>query len=83
MARDVIDEVLFGGTAKAAGSETAGSRPAMSGIAWAVGLALLAAAVYALASTGKFSGMWNKMKRGASEMTGGMMGKKPDDKDDK
>jgi len=27
--------------------------------------------------------MWNKLKRGASEITGGMVGKKPDNRDKK
>ncbi len=70
---DVIDEVLFG-SAKASDSEK--NSNAGKGIAWAIGLAILAAAVYAIVSTGGFGSAWNKMKRGASEMTGGLFGKK-------
>lgn len=76
---EVLDTVLYGQSAKA--ETKADAKPATTGILWAVGLAVLAAAIYALASTGRFGGMWNKMKRGASEMTGGLVGKKPKDKE--
>jgi len=72
---DVLDKVLFGEPAHA--SETADNRSAFTGIAWAVGLALLAAAVYALASTGRLSDAWTKLKRGASEISGGLFGRRP------
>ena len=39
--------------------------------------------IYGLASTGKLSGMWNKLKRGLSELTGGLAGKKPGDEEEK
>lgn len=71
---DVIDEVLFG-SAKA--SEGEKNSTAGKGIAWAIGLAILAAAVYAIVSTGGFGSAWNKMKRGVSEVSGGLFGKKP------
>lgn len=76
---EVLDTVLYGQSAKA--ETKADAKPAATGILWAVGLAILAAAIYALASTGRFGGMWNKMKRGASEMTGGLVGKKPKDRE--
>lgn len=75
---EVLDTVLYGPSAKA--ETRSDAKPAATGILWAVGLAILAAAVYALASTGRFGGMWHKMKRGASEMTGGLFGKKPDNR---
>ena len=75
---DVFNDVLYGSSAQAA--EKADTKPAASGILWAVGLAVLAAIIYALVSTGSFGGMWNKVKRGTSEITGGLFGKKPDDK---
>lgn len=86
---DVLERVLFGSTAKAegaanadadaAGSETtaeAGGSGAAWGILWVVGIALAAIVGYGLITTGSFSGMWNKIKRGASETTGGLLGKK-------
>ena len=86
---DVLERVLFGSTAKAegaagadadaAGSETtaeAGGSGAAWGILWVVGIALAAIVGYGLITTGSFSGMWNKVKRGASDTTGGLLGKK-------
>ena len=86
---DVLERVLFGSTAKAegaanadadaAGSETtaeAGGSGAAWGILWVVGIALAAIVGYGLITTGSLSGMWNKVKRGASETTGGLLGKK-------
>lgn len=71
---DVLDQVLFGASAKA--SETAvRTKPAFTGILWAVGLAALAAVLYALVSTGRLSAAWTKLKRNAHEMVG--MGKRP------
>ena len=72
---DVLDQVLYGGAAQA--SEAATSKPAATGILWAVGLAILGAIIYAVISTGGFSSAWTKLKRGASEITGGAVGKKP------
>lgn len=71
---DVIDDVLFGGTATAATGEK--NSNAAKGIGWAIGIAIVGAAVYAMFSAGSIGGAWNKLKRGASEVTGGMMGKK-------
>lgn len=86
---DVLERVLFGSNAKAegaagadadaAGAETtaeAGGSGAAWGILWVVGIALAAIVGYGLITTGSFSGMWNKIKRGASETTGGLLGKK-------
>ena len=86
---DVLERVLFGSTAKAegaadadadaAGAETtaeAGGSGAAWGILWVVGIALAAIVGYGIITTGSFSGMWNKIKRGASETTGGLLGKK-------
>lgn len=73
---DVLDEVLYGESAQAEGAQTEKSSAAATGIAWAVGLAIAAALIYALISTGSFKGMWQKMKRGASEVSGGLFGDK-------
>ena len=71
---DVIDEVLFGATASASTGEK--NANAGKGIAWAIGIAIVAAIIYALAATGRFGGAWDKIKRNTSEMTGGLFGKK-------
>ena len=71
---DVIDEVLYGSSAKASSGEEHGA--AAKGITWAIVIALIGAAIYALAATGTFSGMWKKMGRGASEMTAGAFKRK-------
>ena len=70
---DVIDEVLFGSASASTGEK---NTTAGKGIAWAIGIAIAAAIVFALAATGSFGGTWNKMKRGASEMTAGLFGKR-------
>ena len=71
---DVIDEVLFGSTAQASTGEK--NANAGKGIFWAVGIAAVGAAIYGLAATGSFGGMWKKVREGAREMGGGMFGKK-------
>ena len=70
---EVIDEVLYGSSAKASTGERNGA--AAKGITWAIVIALIGAAIYALAATGTFGGMWKKLGRGASEMTSGLFGK--------
>ena len=71
---DVIDDVLFGPEAKAAGSEK--DSGAAKGIFWAVGIAVIAAAIYALAASGSLGGAWQKLKGGVGEMTAGWFGRK-------
>ncbi len=74
---DVLDQVLYGESARA--ESEADAAPAAKGIFWVIGIAVLGAAIYGLVSTGRLSGMWDKLKRGASELTGGLAGKKPDE----
>ena len=76
---DVIDEVLYGGSASASTGRGVKGRDAAKGIGWTVGLALLAAAVYALASTGTMKGAWRRLRRGASQVTGGLLGERPEE----
>lgn len=80
---DVLDTVLYGEGANAETVAETKTKPASKGIFWIIGLAILGAAMYALASTGRFGSMWNKLKRGASEVTGGIIGKKPSDRNRK
>ena len=77
---NILDSVLYGESAKAETNTSASVKPASKGLLWLICLSILGAAVYALASTGRLGSMWNKLKRGASEVTGGMLGKKPEDK---
>lgn len=70
---DVIDDVLFGSAAATTGEKNSS---AAKGIGWAIGIAIVGAAVYAMFSAGSIGGAWSKMKSGASEMTAGLFGKK-------
>ena len=71
---DVIDEVLFGATAEASAGEK--NMNASKGIIWTVVIVAIGAAIYALAASGSFGGMWKKLKSGAREVGGGLFGKK-------
>ena len=71
---DVIDDVLFGESAKAETGKKNGS--AAVGIAWAVGIVIIGAIIYALAATGRLQPMWSKLKKGVSELTLGMFSKR-------
>ena len=71
---EVLDNVLYGTGAKAEGARNRRSAAAVKGVGWAA----VAAIVYALAATGSFKGAWEKVGRRASEMTGGLFGKKRD-----
>ncbi len=76
---EVLDNVLYGASAKAEGAKGATGRGMARGIGWVVGLGILAAVVYGLAATGSFKGAWHKFGRNVSEMTGGLIGKKKDE----
>ena len=69
---EVIDEVLYGDSAKAEGAGT--NTGAAKGIVWAIVIAIFAAVIYALASTGRFGGIWDRVKRSIGEITGGSIG---------
>jgi len=73
---EVLDSVLFGPAARAEGAGSARSAAVAKGIGWALGLAALAAIGYALIATGSLKGAWDKIGRRASELTGGLMGKR-------
>ena len=77
---EVINEVLYGGTAKAEASSGRQAKTVSSGIIWVIGAVIVAAVVYALASSGKFKDIWPKVKRSTSEITGGIIGDKPEKK---
>ena len=73
---DVLDSVLYGASARAEGAKGARGSAVARGVGWAVGLAILAAAVYALISTGSLKDAWHKLGRTASEVSGGLFGKR-------
>ena len=72
---EVMSQVLYGENGAATQKqEKAG---VSAGGWWAIGGAVVLAVIYALASTGRLSAIWQKLTRGVSEMTGGLAGKKP------
>lgn len=75
----VISQVLYGDAAQAEGAAGATqSGGVATGIFWVIGGVIVAAVVYALASTGRLSAIWRKIRRSTSEITGGAIGEKPD-----
>ncbi|MBQ8536417.1 MAG: stage II sporulation protein P [Clostridia bacterium] len=85
---DVIYRTLYGGVTGAAGaSDAAGTAPSQTaeesnagagtGIGWVLGVLAVGGGIFALLSTGSFKGAGEKMKRTASEVTGGLLGKRP------
>lgn len=72
---DVIDEVLFGPGAEAnqARQQKAGGQGIIWLIVGAAGIALL----YVLLSSGSLKNLGQKAGRGVSQLTGGLLGKKP------
>ena len=74
---DVLTTVLYGDSASAEGEGAAKSaKGAGSGIFWAIFIVALAGIVYALASTGTLKNLGAKISGGASELTGGLIGKR-------
>lgn len=75
---DVVNTVLYGESAQASEKATQkeSSKGSWKGIAWVVGIAIVAAIVFAFFQTGKFGGAWDKIKRSTSELTGGSIGKR-------
>lgn len=62
------------------GAEKSKEKGAFSGMALLIGAAIVGILLFALVQTGGGKAMGKKIGRGLSEMTGGMMGKKPKDK---
>ena len=61
---DVISEVLYGESAKA--EESAEQSGVASGVFWVIGAVIVIAVVYALASTGRLSAIWDKISAPAA-----------------
>ena len=69
---------IKGGATEGAAQSDAG---AGTGIAWVVGILVVGLVVYGFLATGSGKGMMHKVGRNVNEMTGGLLGKKPDGKD--
>lgn len=67
-----------GGASESASESDAG---AGAGIAWVVGLLVVGLCVYGFLATGSGKGAMHKVGRNIHEMTGGLLGKKPDGHD--
>lgn len=79
---DVLSSVLYGKGAKAQSRRKQQTAGAAEGLGLTV-LALLAAGVvFAFAATGSGKGALNKLNRHASELTGGLIGRRPETEDD-
>ncbi|MBQ9197903.1 MAG: stage II sporulation protein P [Clostridia bacterium] len=76
-----IGKTLYGGVSGAAGNGASqasaqGSRGIWTGIASVLGVAIIGAVVFALASTGGMRPAMEKLRGGMHEMTGGLLNKK-------
>ena len=76
---DVLDRVLYGGGSGGSARRGASTGSAAKGIGWVALIAAVAAVVYAFAATGSGRGAARKLGRRLSEVTGGLMGEKPED----
>ena len=71
---DVLATVLYGDSASAEGAAKS-AKGAGSGIFWAIFIIVLAGLAYVLLSTGTLQNLGSKISHGASELTGGLIGK--------
>ena len=87
---DVVSTALYGPQTGSAKSESASSsaqktqnaektKGSVSGMVWLIAAVVIAAVVFLLAQTGGGRAMTKKLGRNVSEMTGGLLGKKPED----
>ena len=87
---DVVSTALYGPQTGSAKSESASSsaqktqnaektKGSVSGMVWLIVAVVIAAVVFLLAQTGGGRAMTKKLGRNVSEMTGGLLGKKPED----
>lgn len=74
---NVLDNVLFGGAAKAQTNVQQGNQSAGKGVLWLIGGVIVAGIIFALVATGTFDSMKHRLARGTSEVTGGSIGRKP------
>jgi stage II sporulation protein P len=84
MVATVMTSVLYGeGSEGTGGTAAKKSSGVGSGVIWLIVVVAVAALVYAFLATGSGRGMVEKLKRNTSELTGGLVGKKPDEDKDK
>ena len=79
---DVLDNVLYGKGAKAQNRRKAQTAGAVKGLGWVVLALAVAAIVFAFLATGSGRGTMTKLKRHASEITGGLIGQRPEDEEE-
>ena len=77
---NVITDTLYGGVSGAAtdGNQDAANAGAGSGIVWLIVAIVIGVGAFSLLQTGSGRSAWEKVKRGASELTAGVIGKRPD-----
>ena len=83
---NVVSTALYGeqtGSAQsresAARAEKAKNKSASGSVVWMIVIVIVAVLIFAFVQTGGGKGMKTKLGRGVSEITGGLMGKKPDE----
>lgn len=76
---DVLDSVLYGKGGASKGQRGASAQAGLKGIGWVVLALLGAGVVFAFVQTGSGRGAMHKLSRHASEVTGGLIGKRDDD----
>jgi len=82
MIATAMTSVLYGsGSATGVRSAAKNNSGVGKGIITLIIFVVIAAVVFAFLQTGTGKGMWEKLKRGTSEITGGLIGKKPQDGD--
>ena len=89
MMANVVSTALYGGQTGSAPSakspstvaQKAKNRGASSGIVWMVVVVIVAVVLFAFVQTGGGKAMKTKLGRGVSEITGGLTGKKPEDRE--
>ncbi len=77
---NVISDTLYGGVSGAAkgGDQDKASQGAGTGLIWLVIAVVIGVGVFAILQTGRGKEAWNKVKRSASELTLGTVGKRKD-----
>ena len=78
---DVLNTVLYGGSASAEGAAGSG-KGAGRAIGLLIAVAALGGLIYALVSTGTLKNLGAKLSGGASELTGGLLGRENEDDGD-
>ncbi len=84
MMAQVMSTALYGaqtGSAKdTGGAQTPSGKGVSKGVIWMIVAVVAGVLIFALAQTGGGKAMGTKLGRGVSEITGGLLGKKPEDK---